>query len=227
MTALYARNNTLSENFSKGQVIDLAIYEPIMSILGPHLTAFRKLGIKQVRTGNRSSNNAPRNTYRTKDLKWIAISTSAQSIAERVITLVGHPELISEEWFKTGKGRAQHVDLLDTYVGNWIGQRNKNEVIAEFEKAEAAVAEIYSVEEISNDPQFKHRNTFIQVRDELIGEISIQNSIYKLDKTPSQINWVGRKKGENTREVLSQVAHLSDATIDILIKDGVVFQNEE
>ena len=65
------------------------------------------------RHGNRSTNNAPRNTYRTADGNWVAVSTSAQSIAERVLRLVGHPEVIDEPWFASGHGRAEHVDLLD------------------------------------------------------------------------------------------------------------------
>ena len=86
-----AQKNPESEAFGKGQVIDLAIIEPILAILGPQPTVYDQLGIVQPRSGNRSVNNAPRNTYKTKDGKWVAISTSAQSIAERVMHLVGHP----------------------------------------------------------------------------------------------------------------------------------------
>ncbi|HEY1178045.1 MAG TPA: CoA transferase, partial [Phytomonospora sp.] len=75
----------------RGQVVDLAIIEPIMALLGPQITWYTQLGYKQPRTGNRSSNNAPRNTYRTADGRWLAVSTSAQSIAERVVKLVGRP----------------------------------------------------------------------------------------------------------------------------------------
>jgi formyl-CoA transferase len=108
LMALRARDAT-----GKGQVVDLAIIEPIFTVLGPQPIAYDQLGVIQERTGNRSNNNAPRNTYQTKDGKWVAISTSAQSIAERVMRLVGRPELIDEPWFATGTRRAEHADLLD------------------------------------------------------------------------------------------------------------------
>ena len=84
MVALHSKNET-----GKGQVIDLAIIEPILTVLGPQIIAYDQLGEIQPRLGNRSSNNAPRNTYKTKDGSWLAISTSAQSVAERVMILVG------------------------------------------------------------------------------------------------------------------------------------------
>ena len=94
-----------------------------------------KMGIVQVRTGNRSVNNAPRNTYRTADGKWVAVSTSAQSIAERAMRLVGHPEVIEEPWFASGAERAKHAEELDGYVGGWIARHDLSQVIEAFEEA--------------------------------------------------------------------------------------------
>src|SRR5690606_20701576 len=125
-TALRARDHT-----GQGQVVDMAIIEPILTLLGPQIIAYDQLGVLQERTGNRSSNNAPRNTYRTKDGSWVAISTSAQSIAERVMRLVGRPEFIDEPWFASGAERAKHADELDEAVGSWIAARERDEVIAE------------------------------------------------------------------------------------------------
>ncbi len=135
-----------------GQVLDIAIIEPILTILGPQPIVYDQLGIIQTRTGNRSVNNAPRNTYRTADEKWVAVSTSAQTIAERVMYLVGHPEVIDEDWFSSGADRAKHADLLDGYVGGWIAQHDLDEVIKRFEEAEAAVAPIYDISQIMDDP---------------------------------------------------------------------------
>ncbi len=116
---------------------------------------YDQLGITQTRTGNRSVNNAPRNTYRTADGKWVAISTSTQSIAERVMHLVGHPEVINEPWFASGAKRAKHADELDGYVAAWIGDRDIDDVIVAFEEAHAAVAPIYDISQIMEDPQYR------------------------------------------------------------------------
>src|SRR5207247_8608340 len=103
MAALHARRAS-----GRGQVVDLALIEPLLWLLGPQITAYDQLGEVQPRTGNRSVNNAPRNTYRTADGRWLAVSTSSQSIAERVLRLVGRADLIDRPWVATGPGRAQH-----------------------------------------------------------------------------------------------------------------------
>ena len=124
MTALRARETT-----GRGQVIDLAIIEPILTLLGPQPTVWDALQQIQERSGNRSANNAPRNTYLTKDGRWVAVSTSAQSIAERVMRLVGRPELTEEPWFASGGERAKHADVLDEAVASWVARHDRDEVV--------------------------------------------------------------------------------------------------
>jgi hypothetical protein len=222
MFALFAQTNPESEGFGKGQVIDLAIIEPMLAILGPHATVYDQLGIIQPRTGNRSVNNSPRNTYITKDGKWLAVSTSAQSIAERVMVLVGHPEVITEAWFSSGSSRAEHAELLDTYVGDWIKQRDSAEVISAFANAQAAVAPIYDISDIMQDPQFQALNTITTVDDPAMGAIKMQNVLYRLSDTPGQIKWTGRLKGADSRAILRGELKLTDVEIDRLIELGVI-----
>ena len=116
LAALRARETTGS-----GQVVDVSLLEPLLTLLGPGVSAYDALGELQPRTGNRSSHNAPRNVYRTADDRWIAVSSSATSIAERVVRLVGRPDLADEPWFATGSGRVAHVEEIDAAVAEWIG----------------------------------------------------------------------------------------------------------
>ncbi|MDA0274177.1 MAG: CoA transferase [Actinobacteria bacterium] len=216
MTALHARTIT-----GKGQVIDLAIIEPILTVLGPQVIAYDQLGEIQERRGNRSSNNAPRNTYITADGRWVAISTSAQAIAERVMHLVGRPELIDEPWFASGAERAKHADELDEAVGGWIAQRNRDEVMAEFEAAQAAVAPIYDITDIFKDEQFAALGTIKTVQDEELGPIKFQNVLFRLSDTPGAINTAGPSLGKHTKEVLNKYG-ISDDQIAELKTKGVV-----
>ena len=222
LMALAAQKNPLSESFGKGQVIDLAIIEPILAILGPQPTVYDQLGIVQPRSGNRSVNNSPRNTYKTRDGKWVAISTSAQSIAERVMHLVGHPEVISEPWFASGGERAKHADLLDGYVSNWIAQRDTAEVIRAFEEADAAVAQIYDIRDVMRDEQFKALDSITTVEDPTLGPVRMQNVLYRMSQTPGEVKWTGRKKGQDTHEVLADTLNLSEERISQLEKLGII-----
>jgi formyl-CoA transferase len=204
-----------------GQVVDLAIIEPILTILGPQPTVYDQLGIIQPRTGNRSVNNAPRNTYRTRDGAWVAISTSAQSIAERVLRLVGHPEVIDEPWFGSGAERARHADELDAMVSAWIADRDKAEVIRAFEEAEAAVAELYTVADIIEDPQYQALQSVITVPDEELGPLKMQNVLFRMLGTPGKVRWSGRKLGQNNAEVYGELG-VSRERLSELKSRGIV-----
>ncbi|MEU5217876.1 CoA transferase [Streptomyces sp. NPDC020807] len=216
MTALTARNTT-----GRGQVVDMAIIEPMLSVIGPHPLWYDQLGYVQPRTGNRSRNNAPRNTYRTADGSWVAVSTSAQSIAERVLRLVGRPELVDEPWFADGTGRAAHADVLDEAVGDWIARHTRDEAMAAFEKAEAAIAPVYDVRDVLDDPQFRALDTVTEVQDPELGPIRMQNVLFRLSETPGAIRWAGRPHGADTTAVLAELG-LTPAEIDTLRTQGAV-----
>ncbi|WP_194824435.1 CaiB/BaiF CoA-transferase family protein [Nocardia sp. XZ_19_231] len=199
MTALRAR-----EHDGHGQQVDLAIIEPILTLLGPQIIAYDQLGELQPRMGNRSSNNAPRNTYRTADGGWVAVSTSAQSVAERVVRLVGRPDFIDRPWFASGSERAEHADELDAAVGGWIAQHSTQEVMHAFEKAEAAVAPIYTAADVLADPQFRALGSIITLPDDELGRIRMQNILFRLSETPGKIRWTGPPLGAHTDEVLGR-----------------------
>ncbi|MFE0205179.1 CaiB/BaiF CoA transferase family protein [Streptomyces sp. NPDC058985] len=216
MTALAAREHT-----GEGQVVDMAIIEPILTVLGPQPTWYDQLGHVQPRTGNRSQNNAPRNTYRTADGTWVAVSTSAQSVAERVMRLVGRPELIDEPWFASGADRARHADVLDTAVGDWIARHGRADVLAAFEKAEAAVAPVQDVRDVMTDPQYQALDTVTTVDDPELGPLRMQNVLFRLSATPGAIRWAGRPHGADTEEVLTELG-LTPADVKELREEGVV-----
>ncbi|WP_338069608.1 CoA transferase [Phytoactinopolyspora endophytica] len=216
MTALHARHAT-----GRGQVIDLAIVEPILAMLGPQLTQWDQLGTVQPRTGNRSVNNAPRNTYQCADGRWVAVSTSSQNIAERVLRLVGRPDVVDEPWFATGTGRVEHADELDGAVAAWVAERTRDEVVAEFEKAEAAVAPIYDASDIAADPQFEALGTVLRVDDPDLGELAMQNVLFRMSETPGRVRFSGRGHGADTAEVLHELGY-DEAGVHTLRQAGVV-----
>lgn len=217
MMALWARER----GDGRGQVVDINLLQPIMTAVGPAPMVYDQLGLVEKRHGNRSTNNAPRNTYRTRDGKWVAISTSAQAIAERVMTLVGHPEVISEPWFRSGRERAKHADLLDRYVGDWIAQRDCAEVVAEFEAAGAAVAPVYDARDLVNDPHIQATEMLTRVADDDLGPMLMHNVMWRMSSTPGRIRFTGRDLGADTDDILinqlgyepSQLAELRERKI--------------
>lgn len=210
-----------TERDGVGQVVDMAIIEPILMLLGGQITAWDQLGIVQPRTGNRSVNNAPRNVYRSQDGVWLAVSTSSQSIAERVMQLVGRTDLTEQSWFASGHERAQHADELDDAVQQWIGSRDAEDVISRFEEVSAAIAAVSDVRGVVSDPQYAALGTVTRVPDPDFGDVAMQNVLFRLSRTPGSIRWTGRSHGADTREVLSELG-LSGAEIDELAERGIV-----
>jgi crotonobetainyl-CoA:carnitine CoA-transferase CaiB-like acyl-CoA transferase len=217
MFALYHRD----ARGGAGQVIDLAIIEPILTILGAQPTVYDQLGLVPQRTGNRSVNTAPRNTYRTRDGKWVAISTSTQSVAERVMRLVGRPDVIAEPWFRSGAQRVAHADALDAAVGGWIAARDLAEVLAGFEAAEAAVAPIYDVADVMKDPQYQALGSIVSVPDEELGAVKMQNVLFRMLGTPGRIRWAGRRLGQDNEAVYGELG-VSPERLRELRAEGVV-----
>jgi len=205
----------------EGQVVDLAIIEPILMMLGAPLTAYDQLGYVQPRTGNRSVNNAPRNVYRTRDGDWVAVSTSSQSIAERVLRLVGRDDLVEQPWFASGRQRAEHADELDDAVGGWIGAHGTEEVVAAFEDAQAAIGRVLDVRGVMADPQYRARGTALTVEDEDLGPLVMQNVLFRMSATPGEVRWAGRHHGADTDAVLGELG-LTEAEIGRLRDEGVV-----
>jgi crotonobetainyl-CoA:carnitine CoA-transferase CaiB-like acyl-CoA transferase len=216
MVALRAREET-----GRGQIVDTSLVEPLLTLLGPQVTAYDLLGTLQERTGNRSSHNAPRNVYRTADDAWVAVSSSATSIAERVLKLVGRDDLVAQPWFATGAGRVAHIEEIDAAVSAWIGERPRDEVLAAFEAADAAIAPIYDARDLLADPQLAAIGAIVSIDDDELGPIKMTNMISRLSDTPGGIERTGAAVGADTTEVLAELG-VDDAELARLRENGVV-----
>jgi crotonobetainyl-CoA:carnitine CoA-transferase CaiB-like acyl-CoA transferase len=220
MTALYHR--ATPEGDGRGQVIDLSLLEPLVGILGPGPTAFDQLGAVPGRQGNRSPNNAPRNAYLTRDGRWVAISASATSVAERVMRLVGRPDIVEQPWFASAGERSRNGDLLDDAVAKWIAARSLTEVTEEFERVGAALAPIYDVAQLMNDPHVKARETITTVDDEDLGPVKMQNLMFRMARTPGCIRFPGRRLGQDNDRFYRESLGLDPEHVAALQEKGVL-----
>jgi crotonobetainyl-CoA:carnitine CoA-transferase CaiB-like acyl-CoA transferase len=216
MAALRARDAT-----GAGQELDVALIEPLMTLLGPQPMVFDQLGKVQRRIGNRTTSNAPRNTYQAADGTWLAVSASSTTVAIRLMNLIGRPDFVERDWFGTSQGRADHVDELDAAVSEWIGARPADEVVAEFERAEAAVAPVLDIAGIFDHPQYQAMESIVRVPDDDLGTVAMQNLIVRLSETPGAIRWTGRAKGFDNHDVFG-AAGLSAGEIETLESEGVI-----
>jgi crotonobetainyl-CoA:carnitine CoA-transferase CaiB-like acyl-CoA transferase len=217
ITALYHRD----ARGGAGQVIDLSLLEPLLGILGPGPSVFDQLGVIAGRHGNRSPNNAPRNAYLTRDGRWVAISASATSVAERVMRLVGRGDLTTKPWFASAGERSRRSELLDSAVSKWIAARQLDEVVEAFEDAGAALAPIYDIEQLMNDPQVRFRDTITTVEDEDLGSLQMQNLMVRLTGTPGEIRFPGRRLGQDNDVLYRELLDIDGDQLEQLRNEGV------
>jgi crotonobetainyl-CoA:carnitine CoA-transferase CaiB-like acyl-CoA transferase len=180
LAALRHRDRT-----GEGQVIDVNLLESMLQMMSALPSAAAHLGYEQPRLGSGIPYTVPRGTYRCADGRWVAISTSAESVAHRVLELLGVGD---DERFATFEGRAANREELDGIVAAWIGARSSAEVLAAFEAAEAAIAPVYSMRDLLNDPHVKARHVFVDV-----DGVTMQGPVARLSRTPAEIRWPGHE----------------------------------
>ena len=189
-----------------GQVVDVNLLESLFQLMGPLPTAYALLGYEQPRLGSGIPYSVPRSTYRTADGRWVAVSTSAESVARRVLDLVGVGD---DERFHSFAGRVTHRDELDVAVGAWIAARPLDEVLTAFEQAHAAAAAVLTMADLAVDPHMTARAAVFDV-----DGTPMQGLIARLSKTPGRIRWAGRPLGADTDEVLAELADRERAVVE-------------
>lgn len=207
LTALRERD----QNSGIGQVVEFGIYEPLFTLLGPQVVDYDQLGIIQQRNGSRLPFTAPRNTYITKDNKWVSISGSAQSTFERMCDALDIKNLISDVRFLDNRLRIKNAEALDEALQKAILKFDQSTLIHMFDKFGAAIAACNNIEEIFQDEHFKSRQNIIAVDDkELEGSLKMQNVVGKFSRTPGKIRHAGPKLGEHNYEILIKMLGFSE-----------------
>ena len=194
LAALRHRDRT-----GEGQVIDVNLLDTMLSLMGPLHSASAHLGYEQPRLGSGIPYSVPRGTYQCADGRWVAVSASAESVAARLMTLLGVGD---DDRFASFEGRVAHRSELDALVGKWIGARTEAEVIDAFEAAEAAIAPVYSIAEVARDPHVVERQSLIDV-----DGITMPGLIARFSRTPGEVRFAGRPLGADTEAVLLERKH--------------------
>lgn len=213
ITASFAIAGSLfrRERSGEGERIDLALYEPLMWIIGPQVSENQQLGIVHGRRGNQSTITSPRNIYETRDGRWIALSASAQTIAERLFRCIGRPDLIKDPKFETNTDRLKNRDELDEIITSWTKERDQKEIVKIFEANQVAVAPVYDTPQLSNDEHFRERGSILSINDPNFGPMLMQGLITKLAKHEGKVKYPGKEHiGEDTIEVLLDAGYTKE-----------------
>jgi crotonobetainyl-CoA:carnitine CoA-transferase CaiB-like acyl-CoA transferase len=187
-----------AERTGEGQVVDVNLLESMFQIMGPLVSAYAHMAYLQPRLGSGIPYTVPRGTYQCADGAWVAISSSSDSVAERVLDLVG---LSHDERFATFQGRSANREELEARVREWIAARSSDEVMGEFRRVDAAIAPVLDMAGIFRNEHYRDRGIITEV-----DGVVMQNVVARLSKTPGSIRHPGRALGADTEAVLARAA---------------------
>jgi formyl-CoA transferase len=220
MIALHQRDHD-----GRGQVIDLSLLEPLVSLLGPLAAEYRLTGRIRHRIGNRTYNAAPRNTYRTRDDRWVAVSASTAPMAAQFFKALGRTDLLEDPRFATNEARLQYVDELDRSVAEEIARYDLADLLARFEAEGAGIAPVYDIEQLLADPHVVERRMVIDVPDpaDPAGRpIPMHTVIPRFDRTPGDVRWPGARLGAHNEEIYGGELAVPEAERERLRAAGVI-----
>ena len=204
-----------------GQVVDVSLFEPILSTLGPEAYIYRLTGEVKERVGNRSNTSAPRDVYMTRDGGAIALSASIQAMAERLFRVMGREDMVIDPRFRTNADRVRNRDEVNDIVAAWVAARDRDEVLRIFEEAGVTGSPVYDASDIMEDPHVQGREVLVELPDDET-ETALHHNIHpRLSETPGAFRRPAPRLGEHTEELLAEAGY-SDDEISTFRAGGVI-----
>ena len=209
------------KNQIRGQVIDLSLFEPLFSILGPWAASYKISGKIPPRIGNRSNVAAPRGIYKTKDNKFVSLSASMQSMWEKLAITIGAQELINDPKFLTNSDRLSNQDDLDDVISNFIKKFDRDPLLKLFSEEGITVGPVLDISEIIEHPYVLDRKILIEHYNNNYGNILMHQAFPRLSKTPGKVKSSAPSIGENTDDILKEIG-LTKGQIDKLRDNKII-----
>ena len=216
MAILASKKNNIG-----GQVIDLSLFEPFFSILGPWAASYKISGKVPARIGNRSNVAAPRGIYKTKDNKYVSLSASMQSMWEKLALTIGSSDLIKDPRFLTNSDRLNNQDDLDKPISKFIKKYNREEVLHIFSKEGITVGPVLDISEIIEHPYINDRKVLVDHYNKEYGNILMHQAFPRLSKTPGKVRHSAPLLGGDTDNVLKEIG-ISAKQIKMLRKNKII-----
>ncbi len=205
--ATLAAVRAVEVNGGAGQVVDLSLLEPMVSILGPEALIYQLTGEIRKRVGSASESSSPRNVYATSDGGWVAISASTQRMAERLFRVIGRDDLNRDPRLRTNAERVKHRQEVDAIVGAWIGARTLAENISVLEEEGVTAAPVYDIAQFLADPHVRERGIIVETQDDELGSVPMHEVTPRLSRTPGTFRLKPPAIGQHNDEIYGRIGY--------------------
>ena len=222
MAAMFAVYNRDQGGSGRGQEIDVSLYEPLFRLAEAQVIGFDQLSIVKARIGNRLAEDSPRNTYRTRDGRWVGISASSQKTFERLAHAMEKPELVADERYLDNASRCDNADPLDAEIAAWFAGRDFAEVEEVFARTDVVAGPVLDVRDIFADPHYAARGNIVAVPDDDFGRVRMQGVTPAFADTPGEVRHAGHALGADNHEVFVGELGLDERRFADLQRRGVI-----
>jgi len=217
LAALHHREKT-----GRGQIIDVALYEPILRIIESVVVRYDQTGRGKPLLGNQMEEDVPRNVYATADGNAIAISCGSQAIYEGLATAMGRPDLITDPRFLSMSLRVEHRDAIDAEVAAWMAAQETEPALERLRAHRVVAGKVNRIEDVFADAHVAARKAIETIVDDQLGPIRMPAPSPKLSDTPGRIRWAGQVSGAANDEVFGEWLGMSRAEIDALRQQKII-----
>lgn len=215
--SLYRRERT-----GQGDHVDIALYEPLMFIIGDMIINYTATGFVQGRVGNGTGSASPRGVYEAADGKWLSIAASNQGIAKRLFAAMGRPEMIDDPRYAANEVRMRNNDELQEIVKAWVAERPRSEILDVLDKFEVVCSQVNDASDIVKDPHYLDRTLVELTGSEALGKVLTPGPVLHLGSYDGPVYDGVPSVGEHTGEVLGELLKLDADALDALARAGTV-----
>jgi crotonobetainyl-CoA:carnitine CoA-transferase CaiB-like acyl-CoA transferase len=219
LMALRARDEDAEK---KGQLVDVALYESVFSLLEGILPEYDLTGVVRERTGSTLPGIAPSNTYECADGNHLVIGGNGDKIFQRLMTAIGREDLANNPIYSSNQGRADNVDFIDATIEEWTKRHPLREAQQILDEVSVPVGPIYGIKEIVEDEQYKARDMLQEIELPDGKKVLVPGIVPKLSETPGEIKWSGPSLGEHNEEIYTEFMNFSFEKFKKLKEQGVI-----
>jgi len=210
MMALESRRKT-----GRGQVVDVALYESVFSVMESMLPEYDAFGAVRERTGSILPGIAPTSAYRCNDGSHVLIAANGDSIFKRLCRAMGRADLANDASLAHNDGRAAKQAWLDDEIEAWTTALAPGEILAALEAADVPASKIYTIADIAADPHYAARQMIRQIKLTDGSTLKVPGIVPKLSVTPGDFDGGGPALGEHTETVLRDLGYDAAAIADL------------